>query len=76
MRSGNARREADAIASGLGLSLGPPLNFGVLSGLSAPTPLTAPAPPPSRTGSGAPPVLPGPFSVTVRVGVSYSLLAR
>lgn len=73
----NAQREAQAIASALGLMLGPAINFTAQPGLSAPAPITAPAPQPSGPGNSAvAPALPGPFSGSAHVTITYSLLAQ
>jgi uncharacterized protein YggE len=71
----NAQREAQAIAAALGVTLGPAINFTAQPGLSAPSPISAPAPQPSGQGA-AVPVLPGPFSESAHVTVTFALLAQ
>lgn len=71
----NAQQQAQAIAAALGLTLGAPVNFIAQPGLSEPQPIPAPAPPPSN-GSATAPVLPGPFSVSAHVTVTYSVQAQ
>ena len=73
----NAQRQAQAIASALGVTLGPATNFTAQPGLSAPSPISAPAPQPTGPGASAPPpALPGPFSQSAHVTVTFLLAAQ